>query len=55
MYKFKKKLKIKHNNHDINKKTLYLPHCKDSRQLAKLMNVEGFWSEDLVEIKKTWL
>ena len=48
----KKTLKIKHNNHDINKKTLYLPHCKDSRQFAKIMNVEGFYMEDLQEIKK---
>ena len=26
MYKFKKKLKIKHNNHDINKKTYMFPY-----------------------------
>ena len=48
----KKTLRIKHNNHDINKKTFYLPHCKDSRQFAKIMNVEGFYMEDLQEIKK---
>ena len=52
MYKFQKKLKVKHNTHDINKKTIYLPHCKDTRQFAKIMNVKGFYSEDLFEIKK---
>lgn len=50
--RIKRKLNIKHNNHDINIKTFYFPHCKDSRQFAKLMKVKGFWSEDLHEIKK---
>ena len=48
----KLEIEIGDRNFDDNEESYYKPFCTHSRQLAKLMRVDGFWREDLEEIKK---
>jgi hypothetical protein len=45
-------VKIDGRNYDINNPSLYYPFCKTSKQLAKLMKVEGFEGDQLSDIAK---